>query len=74
MTHTLDTFAVLMGVKSNAPLNDPKAHSLAASLASFPRPEQCGLAPELIPQLWSSIKPALERALPPSLLLQATFW
>ena len=72
LTLTLERLAVLMGVKSNAPLNDPKAHSLSAALSSFPRPEQCGVAPELIPQLWSTIKPAIERALPPSSLRAPT--
>lgn len=67
--HTLDTAAVLMRIKSNAPHHDPKAHSLGAALASFPTPEQCTLNPDLLPKLWASIKPAIERSLPPSLLL-----
>ena len=69
ISHTLDTAAVLMRIKSDAPLSNPKAHSLDESLSSFPRPEQCTLDPDLLPQLWASIKPAIERSLPPSWLL-----
>jgi hypothetical protein len=67
--HTLDTAAVLMRVKSNAPANDPGGHCLDSALATFPTEEDCALDAAKLPQLWASIKPALERALPPSLLL-----
>lgn len=58
---TLDRLAILMGVKSNATIEPD--HDLAASLASFPRLDT--LEPH---DLWSRIKPALEKALPPSIL------
>ena len=67
--HTLDTAAVLMRVKSNAPANAPGGHCLDSALATFPTEEECALDAAKLPQLWASIKPALERALPPSLLL-----
>jgi len=58
---TLDRLAILMGVKSNA--EDEHDHSLHDVLATFPRLES--LEPQ---DVWASIKPALERAIPPSLL------
>jgi hypothetical protein len=58
---TLDRLAILMSVKSNAVLEPD--HDLAASLALFPRLET--LEPH---DLWCRIKPALEQALPPSIL------
>ena len=58
---TLDRLAILMGVKSNA--TDEPLHDLRTTLASFPHIES--LEPQ---DLWSRIKPALEQALPPSLL------
>jgi hypothetical protein len=58
---TLDRLAILMGVKSNA--EDEHDHSLHDVLAAFPRLES--LEPQ---DVWASIKPALERTIPPSLL------
>lgn len=58
---TLDRLAILMGVKSNA-IDEP-AHDLPAALATFPHLES--MEPQ---DVWCRIKPALERALPPSLL------
>ena len=58
---TLDRLAILMGVKSNA-IDEP-AHDLPAALSSFPHLES--MEPQ---DVWRRIKPALERALPPSLL------
>ena len=66
---TLDTAAVLMRVKSNAPASAPGGHCLDSALATFPTEEECALDASKLPQLWASVKPALERALPPSLLL-----
>jgi hypothetical protein len=58
---TLDRLAILMGVRSNA--STPPGHDLAASLQAFPHIE--ALEPHAI---WTALKPALELALPPSLL------
>lgn len=65
----LDQLATCMGVKSNATLNNPMAHSLELSLKSFPSQDQCSLSGDSLPLLWATIKPMLEQALPPSLLL-----
>lgn len=64
-----------MRVKSNAPSDEPAAHSLDLQLKAFPRmwascqPEAW---PELVPALWTTIKSSVERALPPSLLLPSS--
>ncbi len=59
---TLDRLAILMSVKSNAPLEPD--HDLQAALSAFPHLES--LEPQ---DAWTRIKPALVRSLPPSLLL-----
>jgi hypothetical protein len=58
---TLDRLAVLMSVKSNA--SDEPGHDLAAALQALPRLDS--LEPQ---DVWARIRPALELALPPSLL------
>jgi hypothetical protein len=58
---TLDRLAVLMSVKSNA--SDEPGHDLASCLQAFPRLDS--LEPQ---DVWTRIKPALELALPPTLL------
>ena len=58
---TLDRLAVLMSVKSNAPLEPD--HNLEAALQAFPRLE--ALEPH---DAWTRLKPALVRSLPPSVL------
>ena len=58
---TLDRLAILMSVRSNS--SDEAGHDLASSLQAFPRLD-C-LEPQ---DVWISIKPALEAALPPSVL------
>ena len=60
----LDRLAILMGVKSNA--KDETGHSLAQALASFPHLDL--LVPASTVEAWSRLKPALELAIPPSLL------
>jgi hypothetical protein len=65
----VDALATLMRVKSNAPYATPGQHCLDAALASFPPPDRCTIDADHIPLLWSTIKPTIERALPPSLLL-----
>ena len=70
----LDRLAVLMRVKSNAPSDEPAAHSLDLQLQAFPRPSS-DCQPQdwvtAIPALWSTIKRSIESSLPPSLLLPA---
>jgi hypothetical protein len=72
-TFTLDRIAVLMRVKSNPPAFDAASHSLDHAIAThLPNPDQWPSGPPTPDQLtsiWGSIKPALERALPPSMLL-----
>ena len=58
---TLDRLAILMGVRSNAPT--PSGHDLASALQAFPHIQD--LEPHAI---WTALKPAIEQALPPSLL------
>jgi hypothetical protein len=58
---TLDRLAILMSVKSNA--RDEVEHDLQLALEAFPRLDS--LEPQ---DMWNRIKPALERAIPPSLL------
>ncbi len=60
----LDRLAILMGVKSNA--KDETGHSLAQALASFPHLDL--LVPASTVEAWSRLKPALELAIPPSIL------
>ena len=57
----LDHLAILMGVKSNA--IEEVGHDLQTSLEAFPRLD-C-LEPQ---DMWTRIKPALEKSIPPSLL------
>lgn len=57
----LDKLAVLMSVKSDAPLEPD--HDLGAALAAFPHLES--LEPQ---DAWTRIKPALVRSLPPSVM------
>ena len=64
---TLDRLAVLMDVKSDA--EDEAGHDLGAALAAFPKLD--ALAPG---DAWWSIRPALERALPPSVLRLNPAW
>ncbi len=59
---TLDRLAILMGVRSNAPT--PPKHDLASALQAFPSHVE-DLEPHAI---WTALKPAIEQALPPSLL------
>ena len=59
---TLDRLAILMGVRSNAPT--PAGHDLASALEAFPSHVE-DLEPHAI---WTALKPAIEQALPPSLL------
>lgn len=67
MAATLDRLAVLMRVKSNA---DAAAdHSLDASLETFVRVDPAEPLADAVPRLWAAIKPSLELALPPSLLI-----
>jgi hypothetical protein len=58
---TLDRLAILMAVKSNSA--EETGHDLAAALQAFPRLDS--LEPQ---DVWARIGPALELALPPSLL------
>ena len=62
---TLDRLAILMDVKSDA--ETEADHDLARALAAFPRLD----APA---DAWCSLKPALERALPPSVLRLDPAW
>ena len=62
---TLDRLAILMDVKSDAAEGD---HDLARALAAFPRLID---APA---DAWCSLKPALEKALPPSVLRLDPAW
>lgn len=69
---TLDAIAALMRVKSNAPRDDPASHSLDHAIAThLPRPDQWtdDPTPALLTSIWTTVKPALEKALPPSMLL-----
>jgi hypothetical protein len=75
---TLDAIAAIMRVKSNPdPTLDPSPptmHDLNNAIAAYlPTPDQWtneAPTPDHIVALWTSLKPALERALPPSMLLQ----
>lgn len=75
---TLDAIAAIMRVKSNPdPTLDPSPtmHDLNNAIAAYlPTPDQwtdeTPYTPDHIVALWTSLKPALERALPPSMLLQ----
>ena len=58
---TLDRLAILMSLKSDAP-TEPE-HDLRVCLAAFPRLESLGAH-----EIWCRIKPALQQALPPSIL------
>jgi hypothetical protein len=58
---TLDRLAILMSVKSDASLESD--HDLGAALQHFPHLES--LEPQ---DVWTRIKPALVRSLPPSVL------
>lgn len=60
----LDRLAILMGVKSNA--HDETSHSLAQALASFPHLD--ALVPGSTADAYARLKPALESAMPPSIL------
>ena len=64
---TLDRLAILMDVKSDA--EDEAGHDLGAALAAFPKLD--ALPPG---DAWWSIRPALERALPPSVLRLNPAW
>ena len=71
-TCTLDRLATLMRVKTDAAAMYPEDHSLDAAIARhLPRPDQWTgeLCPATLASLWASVKPALERSLPPSDLL-----
>jgi len=65
---TLDRLAILMDVKSDA--ETEAGHDLAMALEAFPSNL------EALPQaeLWCSLKPALENALPPSILRVDPAW
>jgi hypothetical protein len=65
---TLDRLAILMDVKSDA--ETEAGHDLARALAAFPG------SLDAMPQaeLWCSLKPALENALPPSILRVDPAW
>ena len=64
---TLDRLAILMDVKSDA--EDEAGHDLGAALGAFPKLD--ALPPG---DAWWSIRPALERALPPSVLRLNPAW
>ena len=64
---TLDRVAVLMGVKSNG--RDAGGFSLASALAAFPRSFGAQNMHESNYRAWHAIRPAIEAAFPPSLLL-----
>ena len=64
---TLDRLAILMDVKSDA--EDEAGHDLGAALEAFPKLD--ALPPG---DAWWSIRPALERALPPSVLRLNPAW
>lgn len=74
---TLDAIAAIMRVKSNPDTTldpSPTMHDLSHAIATYlPTPDQWtdgDPTPDHIVALWTSLKPALERALPPSMLLQ----
>lgn len=64
IARTIDRLAVLMRVKSNA--HDEAGHDLDACLDAFPPLENLDA-----PDIWARIKPALEAAIPPSVLALA---
>lgn len=61
IARTIDRLAVLMRVKSNA--RGEPGHDLDACLDAFPPLENLD-----VPDIWARIKPALEQAIPPSIL------
>jgi hypothetical protein len=64
IARTIDRLAILMRVKSNAV--DEADHALDACLDAFPSLENLDA-----PDVWARIRPALEHAIPPSILALA---
>ena len=64
IARTIDRLAILMRVKSNA--DHEPGHDLDACLDAFPPLENLDA-----PDIWARVKPALEQAIPPSILVLA---